>query len=493
VPVTPAEPDAPALEALARELIDTHTNDLEPDERLGKVSRYLDGDQDPPYTPKGANREFRSIAEKSITNWLPLISDTFSKGLFVDGYRHAGSADNAKAWSYWQANGLDARQTVVHRGALEYGTSYVLVLPSEGKNPEYPTIRPISPLKATAFYQDDDDEWPEHALIMRGETREGTRLFEVLDDTYIHYFSVEKDHDEPALTSSVEHGMGVCPIVRFRNRLDGEAKGIIRPLFRLQDRINEAVFTLLVALQYASFRQRWATGLAIPVDDQETIPDPANPGATIPNPNLGKPLESFNAAVNRLWVSDSPEAKFGDFSQTEVTGHLSAYGSAVKTLAALAQTPPHVLLGDLVNLSADALAAAEASTQRKTEEYETIFGEAWEQVFRLAAYAQGDAEAFEDTGAQVRWRDTEARSLAATVDALGKMAQMLHVPFEALWERIPGVTDTDVQTWREMAKDTDGIRALADALAAAGQANTEDEALGTEAPPPAAAPLPPTA
>lgn len=84
-----------------------------------------------------------------------------------------------------------------------------------------------------------------------------------------------------------------------------------------------------------------------------------------PRGRARRPSRAVQAAVDRLWVIDNPEARFGDFAQTEVDGRLRTYESVVRTLAAIAQTPPHVLLGDLINLSADALAAAEASTQRK--------------------------------------------------------------------------------------------------------------------------------
>ena len=439
----------------AAELINAHAAELHRDGRLGRVARYLAGDQDLPYAPRGARAEYRVLARKSITNWLPLVSDTFAKGLWVDGYRPARSADNAAPWSFWQANGLDARQSIAHRGALEYGAAYVLVLPGTG---ETPVIRPLSPLRTRALYADPDDEFPALALVRGGTTIDGGVLYDVLDASEVTRVVVPKGTGRPELVASTEHPLGVAPLVRFRDRLDGDARGIIAPLHALQDRINEAVFSLLIAIQYASFRQRWATGLAIPVDDQATLPDGR------PNPNYGKPIEPFQAAVDRLWVSDSPEARFGDFAQTDTSGHLRAYESAVRTLAAIAQTPPHVLLGDLVNLSADALAAAEASTQRKLSEYETIFGEAWEQTLRLAALAAGDRTSAADTASQVRWRDTEARSLAATVDALGKIAQMLSVPAEGLWERIPGVTDGDLERWRELAGRADGMALLADAL-----------------------------
>lgn len=428
-----------AVESLAAEMIEQHRHLTSRDGRIGRIERYLNGDHDLPYMPRGAKVEYKRLAERSITNWLPLISDTFAKGLFVDGYRPAKAVDNARPWTYWQANGLDARQTITHRGALEFGASYVLVLPGD----PYPLIRPISPTRTHALYLDPDDEWPLYAMIRTGSDATGGRLYKIFDSDAAYTVRVKKDTDKPELLLTEAHGLGVTPLVRFRDRLDDHSRGIISPLITVQDRINEAVFSLMIALQYASFRQRWATGLAIPVDEETKAP-----------------IEPFKAAIDRLWVTDSPDAKFGDFDQTEVNGHLETYQSAVRSLAAIAQTPPHVLLGDLVNLSADALAAAEASTQRKIGEYETIFGESWEQVLRLAAAADGDTEAAQDESAEVRWRDTEARSLAQTVDALGKMVQMLAVPAEAAWERIPGVTDQDVERWKTLRTQGDVFGAL---------------------------------
>lgn len=427
-----------AVESLAADMIEQHKRLNEDNGPIGRIERYLEGEHDLPYMPKNARAEYKHLAKRSITNWLPLISDTFAKGLFVDGYRPAKAVDNAKPWEYWQANGLDARQTIAHRGALEYGSSYVLVLP--GTNG--PLIRPLEPTRTHALYLDHDDEWPLYAMVKAGKDISGAHLYKIFDNEASYTIAVGKDTDKPKLVMVEAHNLGVTPFVRFRSQLSHDSHGIIAPLINIQDRVNESVFSLMIALQYASFRQRWATGLAIPTDEQN------------------KPIEPFKSAVDRLWVTDSPDAKFGDFDQTEVGGHLETYTSTVRSLAAIAQTPPHVLLGDLVNLSADALAAAEASTQRKIGEYETLFGESWEQVLRLAAAADGDAVNAADESAEVRWRDTEARSLAQTVDALGKMVQMLGVPAEAAWERIPGITDQDVQRWKTLRTQGDVFGAL---------------------------------
>lgn len=399
------------------------------DGRIGLVRRYLRGDQDLPYMPRGAKAEYKRLAQESVTNWLGLVSDTFVKGLFVDGYRAPKSGDNTDGWAWFVENRLAARQGIVHRGAIEYGAAYGLVLPGKGSTP---AMTCMSPTRSMAWYADDDDEFPELGLRVVGETVDGTKLYDLFDKTSAYRFARNEDDEWSLLGNPQAHGLKVTPFVRWRDRLDGEAVGMIRPLIRVQDRLNEVVFSTMIALQYASFRQRWATGLAIPEDED------------------GKPVEPFQAAVDRLWISDDPEAKFGEFGQTDTNGHRALYTDTVKTLAALAQISPNVLTGDLVNLSGDALAQLEQSTQRKLGELETLFGESWETFFALGAQAAGTKV---DTSAQVRWRDTEARSLAQTVDALGKQAQMLQVPVEALWEKIPGVTDTDITYWKELRQE----------------------------------------
>lgn len=425
---------------LAEELDRKLQADLGKDARLGKPKRYLDGDHDEAYMPRGAKAEYKHLAKRAVTNWLPLVSETFARDLFVEGYRTPKSTDDEKAWQDWQRNGLDARQSIAIRGACDYGVAYVLVLPGD----KGAVIKPLSPLRSMAWYQDDDDEWPVQAIRLLGRTADGKgRLLEVYEGNDVDTFEVRDGKYQ--LVASQSHGLQHVPWVRFRDRLDGQARGLITPLIPLQDRVNEISFATLIAIQYASFRQRWATGLVIPVDED---PD---------SDTYGEPVEPFEAAVNRLWVSDSPDTKFGDFAQTELSGHHTAYATAVKTLAAIGQISPNVMMGDLVNVSGEALLNMQHSTRRKRAELETIFGEAWEQVFRLAARANGDPEPSDD--AQVRWRDADGTNLAATVDALGKMTQMLQVPAEALWEKVPGITEQDLQRWRELAA-VDPITAL---------------------------------
>ncbi|MGI5245426.1 phage portal protein [Dactylosporangium sp. CA-139066] len=445
-------------------------------DRLDYVRRYVKGDHDLPYMPKGARQEYKGIVAKSVANWLPLIPTVIAQNLFLEGYRNPedvgedGSKSVAQwAWEVWTANGMEARQSAVHRGALTYGVHYAIVLPGE----PVPVIRPASALNMTAVYDGEDDEWPIFAAKFSRAYANGkmVRRVELYDDTeIITYHGPTSDTRDASAFTEVKresHGMGVCPVVRFRNEWedseDEPIRGEVEPYIPIQDRLNETTLGLLMAQNYSAFIQKWVTGLAIPEDTNEFLSD-----GTTPNPNFGKPIEPFQSAVDRLFFSEDPETKFGNFDQTDLSGFLASLEAGIKHLSAIAQIPPHYLLGAIANLSAEALAAAETGLTRKVGERKSLFGVSWAQVLRLVCIAAGKAA---DTSAVVLWRDAEARSLASTVDAFGKLAQMLDVPKEALWERIPGVTMADVIAWRalkEKQAEADPMAQLANKLAQQG-------------------------
>lgn len=418
--------------------------------RLQQIADYVAGRQDSVYVPKGARTEYRWLLERAVVNMLPLVVNVVAQNLYVDGYRRAKSDDNAAPWEIWQANRMDGRQHGVHRAALKYGIGYNLVLPGV----PVPVITPMSPRRMTAFYADRvNDEWPIYALEVTEEKVKGDdgkltcrKLVRLFDESSSYRFTADKASKSITFLGKEAHDLGVCPVVRYRNVEDldeGEAvAGEVEPLIEIQDQINATTFGLLMAQQYAAFRQRWATGMAVPIDEN------------------GNPVEPFNAAVNRLWVAEDPDTKFGEFGQTDMSGYLKSREESIRSMATISQTPPYYLLGVVANLSAESLAAARDGLDRKTDERKSTFGESHEQTLRLAGLAAGDKEAWKDTSAQVVWRDTSTRALAQTVDALGKLSQMLGVPAQELWERIPGVTQTDIARWKETAKEADAMEKL---------------------------------
>lgn len=404
-------------------------------EKLDLIHAFWHGQQDYPILPANTPREVRHLAEMSRGNQVALVVDVLTQALFVDGFREPKSAENDRAvWDIWQANGMDARQIAVHRATAAYGAAYVVVWPGDGT---FPVMRGVSPRDMTTVYDRMASDWPVSALEVSKQGRKVSyRLYDdeasyTVDDVVEFGRAGRLDLSEDATLAEVAvHGLGVCPVVRFRNHeeldCDSSVQGEIEPLIPLQRQIDHTTFGLLVAQHFQAFKQRYLIGWA-GVDE-------AAAAAT---------------AASRLWVFDDPDIKVGEFGEVNLTGYLDSRQATMEMLATLSQTPPHHLLGKLVNLSAEALAAAESGQRRKVAERETTWGESWEQALRLAGKAEGVEVS---DAAEVRWRDTEARSLAQVVDALGKMAQMLDIPKQELWSLVPGVSDQDVERWKETAR-----------------------------------------
>ena len=393
------------------------------------------------------------MIKRANVNILPLVVSVLSQNLFVDGYRPAKSSENASTWAYWQANRMDRGQHGLHRAVAKYGLAYAAVLPGTLNGEPTPLIKPKSPRRMTAFYADPvEDEWPELAIEVKVENvAPGVQQRVVLlyDDQSRYRLIGRPDsnilHLDDAPDALLSHGLGVCPVSRYLSGddLDGDEclRGEVEPLFDSQDQLNMTTFNLLMAQHYSAFRVRYATGMV----------------ATDEN---GNPKAPFEAAVDKLWVAEDSDVKFGEFSQTDLTGYLNSQEAQKRDIATLSQVPPNNLLGQMANLSAEALNAARDGLNSRVSEYKSVLGESHEQTMRLAALAAGDTAGWQDTSAQVVWRDTESRSLAQTVDALGKLTQMLGVPAEELWERIPGVSQQDAERWKATAERGDALGQL---------------------------------
>lgn len=428
-------------------------------ERLTRIDEWYRFDHEDPYRPRRASAESKELAKRAQTPWGGLVVTSVAQACYLDGYRSENESDNAKPWQWWQANGMDRRQIGVHRAALAYGYCYGKALPGEDDFGErIPVMRGVSPRRMMALYEEpENDDWPRFAMqadptrLEDGAMGWNLRLY---DEVAEYRFTSGADGGSLAFIDHRVHNIGRCPIVRFTNQLDleGRADGEIEPFIPLFGRIDQTVFDRLVVQRFASWIVRTASGLSPPDD----IPESEQP-AYMQNLKL-------RLGVDDILVADDPDSKFGHLPATPLDGFIEAAKADIMALAAVSQTPAHELLGQLANLSAEALAAARASLTAKVEERQISFGESWEQMLRLSAWIMGDEAGARDTSAQVRWRDTEVRSLAQAADALGKLATMLGVPVEMLWEKIPGWTDQDVSRARDIVASGDAISKLAELL-----------------------------
>lgn len=416
--------------------------------RLDDIDKWYRWDHEKPHAPATATNEYKQLSKRAQAPWLWLVVTAVAQELYVDGYRAPKDPDNAGPWEWWQANGLDKRQIGIHRAALAYGQAYVSVLPGKDwLGADIPVIRGISPRRMVAFYNEPEyDDWPAFALQADPSSVNGSAGWnlKVYDDEAIYYLTAEGEGRDVRYIEWRTHDAGVCPIVRYVNTIDleGRCDGEVEPFIPMAGRIDQTVFDRLVVQRFAAWVVRTISGMAEPDDAAEAA------------------LARLKLKVSDFLVAESPDTKFGSLPATPLDGFIRAAEADISQLAAVSQTPAHEMLGQMANLSAEALAAARASLTAKVDERKTTLGESHEQTLRLGAHIMGDTAAARDMSAEVRWRDTETRSLAQAADALGKLATMLGVPVEMLWERIPGWTDQDVSRAKAIVESGGSLEQL---------------------------------
>ena len=226
----------------------------------------------------------------------------------------------------------------------------------------------------------------------------------------------------PRLTPGEEwplvNPFGVMPMVEFPNDprlMTGGRSELSGGIIDMMDRINETVFNRMLAAQFSAFRQKWITGLEVPRD-----------------PETGKPMEPFRAAVDRLWMTENPEAKFGEFGEASLSNYIDSAEADIAHLASITRTPAYYLLPRGQMPSGEALKAAETGLVKKVLRRQRFFGEAWELMMRAALTMQGSNQAM-DSSCETIWQAPETRSDGATADMLLKLDQ-IGTPKEALWE-----------------------------------------------------------
>lgn len=436
--------------ATARELIPKWQNERR---KLDKIDRWARWYHDEPHKPRQATTEYRELAARAQAPWGDLIVGSVAQTLYAEGYRRPDAPEDGTGWDIWQANGMDSRQVALHRAVLTYGLAYGTCVPGRTLTGEpMPVMRGVSPREMIAVYDDPaNDDWPVYALRVR-KVKGGFRLL-VFEDEEVHHLTVEHLGDTPQHTKIERHDAGVPPVVRYKNRFDleGRATGEIEPFIPLLGKIDQTSFDRLVVQRFASWIVRTIAGMSV-AESATAV------GVSVDQIKMRLKVED-------LLTAEDKDTKFGSLPATPLGGFIEAHDADLRDLAAVSQTPAFELLGQMANLSAEALAAAKSSQTAKSDERKHTLGEDHEQFIRLACHMAGDKEGAEDYRAQIRWADTSIRSLSQAVDAYGKMAQMLGYPGQLLWPKVPGITQQDVDEAKILAEQGGGVAALMKELA----------------------------
>jgi hypothetical protein len=411
---------------------------------------------------------FKSVSD----NWMPIVVDAVDERLLVQGFRMTkDTKGDDEAWKFWQYNNFDIHSKALFTSILSCGIAYVMVwhsgdsdypvlLTAEHANEVYVAVDYQTGIRVAAIKK-WKDEWS-------GEER--VNLY--FPDRIEKWIKIKGQTDYSPLFGEevIPNPLGKVPIVPFRNRINLKRDSWcseIHDVMSTQDQINKLVMDLLISSEFGAFRQRWATGLDVPVDKE-----------------TGKPVQMFQAAIDRMWATGDPGVTFGEFSATDLGNFVRAIENRVQSLASRSRTPAHYLLGQSGTFpSGETLKATETGLIAKVKRHQLEYDDPLEETVRLGFAVMGDSRS-KIRDSEVIWGDPESRTESEHIDATVKKLA-LDIPLEQLWLDA-GYTVTQIQRFWQMMKEEKAIRAAMGLLppegANQGQASNNGAPNGSEAP-----------
>lgn len=398
---------------LGRKLRDRH-------DQLDFWKGYYRGDgQRLPIGPSGAVRAYLDFQQKARTNFCMLPVEADVHRLRANGITDGTGKAIPEAWRWWLQNKLNARQKVVYRTALSQAESYVSV----GEHPRHerrPLIVPEHPrqvihetdpatgevMAALKAYHDDVD-----GIAVAVVATDDGKMFRYETEQRSAKARLPWGANNWTLVKDKERTFDRPPLVPFTYQpdLDEDPEPVFARIIDIQDRINLGVLNRMTAERYSAFRQKYVTGATFKKEvDQETGLE------TVVNPYKPDP--------GALWANENANARFGEFSQTDLMGYLKVYETDIRTLFVLTSTPAYYMPGDLINVGSDTVVALDTNHVAKIHEEQDNFGESWEEVFQLAAQVAGYDGDLSD--AEIWWKDARQLNPAVVADMGSKRRAM---------------------------------------------------------------------
>lgn len=416
--------------------------------RLEQLRAYYRGENATWHLADRAHRDTFGDRFKNLrANFAQPIVEIPEQRMKVIGMTFWDDEDGSdRAWDIWLENQLEALSSDAHLEALSTGICPVLVDPWRTVVGTTPLITVEDPLQVIVEH-DPADSRVRRAALKRWTDDDGRRVATLYLPDRIEWWRTEAELEPgraPRWEQMPDEGganpLGAVPMVELRNapRARGEHEGVLDEL----DRYAAVLYNMATAGHYMAYPQRWAAGIDAPAEGVELGED-------------GEPLTSEPAVAesgpDTTITAESPDARFGDFTATDLSGFINQLRDLRSDMATISHTPHRLMVPPPTSVppSGESVRLADAPLTQKIERKFTTLGNGWETVMRLAFLAMGDEVRARRMDLETEWADPELRTESEHMDALSKM-QALGVPQEIIWRRL-GATPQQIRRWRAMA------------------------------------------
>lgn len=397
---------------------------LETDRRtLVRADDYYMGRQPLRYLDPEVRRQLGGRLDNVVVNWPRLVVDAIEERLNVVGIRN-NDENAAELWRIWQVNRMDEYSERAHADALVYGRSFAMVWASP--NQAIPRISVESPLQVVVERDPYDGRVVAALKTWLDNTKRWRALLFTEDKVAQFRTDIKSDAAMPPPSSekswvqfsTEDNPLGIVPVVPIVNRPrtmhpDGESE--LSDVFPLADAVNKLCTDLLVSAEYSAMPRRWITGLF-----------PMGSGTQQQTDDMAEKMRNQweTARGSKIWIAPSEQTKMGQFPEAQLDGFVNAIRLFSMQVAAIAGLPPHYL--GLVSdnpASADAIRSAEASLVFKAMRRQTIWGQAWADVLRIAVQVRDGVAPVDLDDLEIVWENPETRTPGQMADYALKLIQ----------------------------------------------------------------------
>lgn len=405
MPVLPSWADAlDAKEARLVKLLADRIIKREPRNELR--SAYLDGENRLKHLGLSIPPELKKL--EAIVGWPAKAVYTLENRLDLDGFVLTdGSPADDRLNGLADRNHLQTEASQGHTASLTHGTSFISVTPGDGVRTPDAVIMAHSARQATALRSRRTRLLTAGMVATPSEDGEPGAVTVFTEDTEI----VLIHEGNKVWVERNEHGLGRVPMVDLSHRPWLERpfgiSRISRPVMSLTDQAVRASVRAEAHGEFLSFPQRFLMGA-----DREAFRTSDGEVVTGWELYLGR----LNG-IPRDKDGNLPELK--EFAGTSGQAHTEQLRSVAMMFSGETSIPPS-FLGVIQDnpASADAIRAAEADLVKHAERAQTVFGQSWCEVARLAVHVADGVYPDHLEGLRARWRDAATPTKAAAAQSV---------------------------------------------------------------------------
>lgn len=342
--------------------------------------QYYDGDHPTVYVANRLREVFDGIDAEFNLNWCQLVIDAVANRLSLKGFQAPDYPDLKSTMDdVYKQTGMFLESEDAHDAAMITGESFIIAW----QNPETMELDVYynDPRMVHVFYDPMRPKIKQFAVKWYTE-RQHIHVVLYYPDRLEKYVSAKSYKPGSAVpyrsdqfARDIEgeewevNPFGEVPVFHFRvskRTIKSDLKSVIAP----QDATNKLLMDMLIAAEFAAFKQKWVISNADLTD-----------------------LKNSPGTIMELPAGDTvgQNTQVGEFSETDLKNYLSTIDSLAEAISAITLVPKHFFFRDTQAPSGEALLALEAPLVGKIQNRIDHFTPTWrELMYFLLRLRAGD-------------------------------------------------------------------------------------------------------